>query len=208
MARAPRLPTPQKKIAQEVKDGTLNPKAIDEQTVAEHLYLPDVPDPELLIRTSGELRLSNFLLWQLSYSEFYITDTYWPDFREEQFYEALEAFNHRDRRYGGIKKNNGIPNGQETYFYRLEHRRSSYSALLSGSVPLADRPDRVIAFCRLRHIEFYGLLNAGGIQASRKWGTASGLVFVAATWFNVLGSHLHMKDSAFPTMHSGAFSCS
>ncbi len=93
-----------KAIAQKVKAGELDPKKIDEQTVANHLYLPDVPDPELMIRTSGELRLSNFLLWQLSYSEFYITDTYWPDFREEQFFEALEAFNHRDRRYGGVKK--------------------------------------------------------------------------------------------------------
>ena len=85
-----------------MKAGVLDPKKIDEKTVAGHLYLPDVPDPELMIRTSGELRLSNFLLWQLSYSEFYITDRYWPDFREEQFYEALEAFNRRDRRYGGV----------------------------------------------------------------------------------------------------------
>lgn len=93
-----------KKIAEKAKAGQLDPKKIDEQTVADHLYLPDVPDPELMIRTSGELRLSNFLLWQLSYSEFHITDTYWPDFREEQFFEALEAFNSRDRRYGGVKK--------------------------------------------------------------------------------------------------------
>jgi len=93
-----------KKIAEEAKAGRLDPKKIDEQSIAERLYLPDVPDPELMIRTSGELRLSNFLLWQLSYSEFYITDTYWPDFREEQFYEALAAFNRRDRRYGGVKQ--------------------------------------------------------------------------------------------------------
>ena len=93
-----------KKIAEKVKGGEIAPKDIDEATVAAHLYLPDVPDPELMIRTSGELRLSNFLLWQLSYSEFYITDTYWPDFREEQFFKALDAFNHRDRRYGEVKK--------------------------------------------------------------------------------------------------------
>ncbi len=92
-----------KQIATEAKAGRLDPKKIDEQTIADHLYLPDVPDPELMIRTSGELRLSNFLLWQLSYSEFYITDTFWPDFREEQFYDALAAFNGRDRRYGGVK---------------------------------------------------------------------------------------------------------
>ena len=90
-------------IAEKVRLGELQSTEITEQTIANHLYLPDVPDPELMIRTSGELRLSNFLLWQLSYSEFYITDTYWPDFREEQFYEALQDFNRRDRRYGGVK---------------------------------------------------------------------------------------------------------
>jgi undecaprenyl diphosphate synthase len=93
-----------KQIAEKVEAGELRAKDIDERTVANHLYLPDVPDPELMIRTSGELRLSNFLLWQLSYAEFHITDTYWPDFREEQFFQALEAFNSRDRRYGGVKK--------------------------------------------------------------------------------------------------------
>lgn len=93
-----------KKIAEKVKSGELDPNKIDENTLANHLYLPDVPDPELMIRTSGELRLSNFMLWQLSYAEFYITDTYWPDFREKDFFEALEAFNERDRRYGGVKK--------------------------------------------------------------------------------------------------------
>ncbi len=93
-----------KRIAEKVEAGELKAKDIDEQTVSDHLYLPDVPDPELMIRTSGELRLSNFLLWQLSYSEFHITDTYWPDFREEEFFHALEAYNSRDRRYGGVRK--------------------------------------------------------------------------------------------------------
>jgi undecaprenyl diphosphate synthase len=92
-----------RRIAEKAKAGEIDPKKIDEQTVAEHLYLPDVPDPELMIRTSGELRLSNFLLWQLSYSEFYITETYWPDFREEHFFQALEAYNTRDRRYGEVR---------------------------------------------------------------------------------------------------------
>jgi len=91
-----------KAIARKAVKGELDPESIDEKTVAQHLYLPDVPDPELMIRTSGELRLSNFLLWQLSYAELYITDTYWPDFREKQFFEALEAFGRRDRRYGSI----------------------------------------------------------------------------------------------------------
>jgi len=93
-----------KQLAEKVKSGEMKLKDIDEQAITDHLYLPGVPDPELMIRTSGELRLSNFLLWQLSYSEFYITDTYWPDFREEQFFQALEAYNARDRRYGGVKK--------------------------------------------------------------------------------------------------------
>jgi len=92
-----------RRIAEKAKAGELDPRKIDEQTVADHLYLPDVPDPELMIRTSGELRLSNFLLWQLSYSEFYITETYWPDFREKHFFQALEAYNARDRRYGGVR---------------------------------------------------------------------------------------------------------
>lgn len=92
-----------KAIAQKAVAGELDPKTIDEETVAQHLYLPDVPDPELMIRTSGELRLSNFLLWQLSYAELYITETSWPDFREEQFFKALESFNQRGRRYGGVK---------------------------------------------------------------------------------------------------------
>ncbi len=92
-----------KAIARKAAAGELDPEAVTEETVAQHLYLPDVPDPELMIRTSGELRLSNFLLWQLSYAELYVTDTYWPDFREEQFFQALEAFNQRGRRYGGVK---------------------------------------------------------------------------------------------------------
>ncbi|VGO12307.1 Ditrans,polycis-undecaprenyl-diphosphate synthase ((2E,6E)-farnesyl-diphosphate specific) [Pontiella desulfatans] len=93
-----------KQLAEKVVAGEMRIKDIDEQAVANHLYLPDIPDPELMIRTSGELRLSNFMLWQLSYCEFHITDTYWPDFREEQFFQALEAFNGRNRRYGGVNQ--------------------------------------------------------------------------------------------------------
>ncbi len=92
-----------KAIARKAAAGELDPETVNEETVAQHLYLPDVPDPELMIRTSGELRLSNFLLWQLSYAELYVTETYWPDFREEQFFQALEAFNQRGRRYGGVE---------------------------------------------------------------------------------------------------------
>jgi undecaprenyl diphosphate synthase len=91
-----------KAIARQAAAGTLDPETVTEETVAQHLYLPDVPDPELMIRTSGELRLSNFMLWQLSYAELYITDVLWPDFRENEFFQALEAFNQRGRRYGGV----------------------------------------------------------------------------------------------------------
>jgi undecaprenyl diphosphate synthase len=91
-----------KAIARKAAAGELDPETVNEETVAQHLYLPDVPDPELMIRTSGELRLSNFMLWQLSYAELYVTDVFWPDFREEQFFQALEAFNQRGRRYGGV----------------------------------------------------------------------------------------------------------
>lgn len=87
-------------IAAKVKTGELEPARIDEATVARHLYLPDVPDPDLMIRTSGELRLSNFLLWELSYAEFYFTETLWPDFREPEFARALAEYARRQRRYG------------------------------------------------------------------------------------------------------------
>ena len=87
-------------IARKVKAGELEPEAIDEAVISRHLYLPDVPDPDLMIRTSGELRLSNFLLWELSYAEFYFTDTLWPDFREPQFAEALAEYSRRQRRFG------------------------------------------------------------------------------------------------------------
>lgn len=90
-------------IAMRVARGELDPATIDESTVAASLYLPDVPDPDLIIRTSGEMRLSNFLLWQASYAEFYITDTLWPDFNKDDFDAALASFEKRDRRYGGVK---------------------------------------------------------------------------------------------------------
>lgn len=92
-----------KKIAQRVSEGDLVPSDITEDMVSENLYLPDVPDPDLMIRTSGEMRISNFLLWQLSYSELYVTDVLWPDFREEQFTIALDEYAGRQRRFGDIK---------------------------------------------------------------------------------------------------------
>ncbi len=97
IARAARL------IAERVKRGELEPEDVDEKTVAANLYLPDVPDPDLMIRTSGEMRISNFMLWQLSYSELYVTKILWPDFREAQLREAVEEYGRRRRRFGGVK---------------------------------------------------------------------------------------------------------
>jgi len=90
-------------MAAKVKAGTLDPQSIEESTVAAHLYAPDLPDPDLLIRTSGEIRLSNFLLWQLSYAEFYFTPTFWPDFRDEAFALALAEYARRRRRFGDVE---------------------------------------------------------------------------------------------------------
>uniref|UniRef100_A0A7C3SKS0 Isoprenyl transferase n=1 Tax=Desulfobacca acetoxidans TaxID=60893 RepID=A0A7C3SKS0_9BACT len=87
-------------IAREVEAGRLRPADIDQQLVARHLFTADMPDPDLLIRTSGEFRLSNFLLWQSAYTELYFTDTLWPDFREEEFMKALWEYQQRDRRFG------------------------------------------------------------------------------------------------------------
>ena len=92
-----------REIARRVKTGALDPESVDEKTVAAHLYAPDIPDPDLLIRTSGEMRISNFLLWQISYSELYVTDVLWPDFREEEFKKALAEYARRHRRFGDIK---------------------------------------------------------------------------------------------------------
>ena len=83
-----------------VADG-LSPEDVDERTFARYLYAPDVPEVDLVIRTSGELRVSNFLLWQIAYAEFYVTDTLWPDFSPEEFLQALESFASRSRRRGG-----------------------------------------------------------------------------------------------------------
>jgi len=89
-------------IARKVREGVLEPGRIREKTIREYLYAPDVPDPDLMIRTSGELRISNFLLWQLSYAELYFTDVLWPDFREEHFKAALAEYARRERRFGDI----------------------------------------------------------------------------------------------------------
>ena len=89
-------------MTREAQAGKLDPAAIDADCVSRHLYTSAYPDPDLLIRTSGEMRLSNFLLWQLSYTEFYITETLWPDFRKDDLFEAVRAYGKRNRRFGGI----------------------------------------------------------------------------------------------------------
>lgn len=92
-----------KKLAQKAVSGEINVEDIDEKLFAQNLYAPDIPDPDLMIRTSGELRISNFLLWQLSYSEFYVTDIYWPDFDKNELSKALDSFYKRERRFGERK---------------------------------------------------------------------------------------------------------
>ena len=89
-----------RRIADKVKNGELNVEDIDDDVVSNNLTTAGIPDPELLIRTSGELRLSNYLLWQMAYTELYFTDTLWPDFREESFYEAIVDYQKRERRFG------------------------------------------------------------------------------------------------------------
>ena len=94
------LATVTRQIAQEVKDGTLNVDDINEDTINDRLWTNFMPDPELLIRTGGELRISNYLLWQIAYSELYFCDTYWPDFMEDDLHKAIASYQNRQRRFG------------------------------------------------------------------------------------------------------------
>jgi undecaprenyl diphosphate synthase len=89
-------------IAAEVAAGKIKPDKIDERTIARHLYAPDMPDPDLVVRTSGEFRISNYLLWESAYSEFVFTDVLWPDFRRENLFAAIREFQQRERRFGEI----------------------------------------------------------------------------------------------------------
>ena len=91
-------------MARDVKKGALDPEEITEETISHYLDTRGLPDPDLLIRTSGEERLSNYLLWQLAYTEFYFTDVPWPDFDKAEFVRAIEKYNGRDRRFGGVKE--------------------------------------------------------------------------------------------------------
>jgi undecaprenyl diphosphate synthase len=91
-----------RRLAEEVHAGTLHPAEIDETAVAQRLYTASIPDPDLLIRTSGEMRISNFLLWQLAYAELYVTPVLWPDFTRRDLFEAILALQRRDRRFGRV----------------------------------------------------------------------------------------------------------
>ncbi|UBD79805.1 isoprenyl transferase [Parabacteroides distasonis] len=94
------ITTAVRQLAQEVLEQKINPNDITEAMVSDHLTTKNIPDPDLLIRTGGEKRISNFLLWQLSYAEFFFTDVFWPDFREEELYEAILYYQQRERRFG------------------------------------------------------------------------------------------------------------
>ena len=89
-------------IAEKARRGQLDPADINEQVISQHLWTRNFPDPDVLIRTSGEMRISNFLLWQISYAELVLTPTLWPDFRKPQFFAALEEYARRHRRFGGV----------------------------------------------------------------------------------------------------------
>ena len=93
-----------RKIAGKVSEGSLKPEDIDEDTISNNLDTWELPDPDLLIRTSGEQRLSNYLCWQLAYTEFYFTDIFWPDFDREELIKAFEKYNKTERRFGGVKE--------------------------------------------------------------------------------------------------------
>jgi undecaprenyl diphosphate synthase len=91
-----------REIARSAAAGTLDPDRIDERTVRRHLYTPDMPDPDLMVRTSGEHRISNYLLWQVAYSELHFTDVLWPDFRRRHLYRAIDEYHRRERRFGAV----------------------------------------------------------------------------------------------------------
>lgn len=91
-----------KEIARKVKQGLIDPENIDDKVFSSHLYMPGIPDPELLIRTGGDMRISNYLLWQIAYTELYVTQTLWPDFDEPELVKAIEDFGKRQRRFGKV----------------------------------------------------------------------------------------------------------
>jgi undecaprenyl diphosphate synthase len=95
-------------IADKVKAGELDPRDIRESTVSDHLYTADMPDPDLLVRTAGEMRVSNYLLWQISYAELYVSDVLWPDFGVNELHQAIREFSRRNRRFGALDQSNTL----------------------------------------------------------------------------------------------------
>ena len=93
-----------RRIAVDAKAGRIDPASVGEETIAAYLYDPKAPDPDLLIRTGGDVRVSNFLLWQISYTELLVTPVKWPDFRKQHLFEAIHDFSRRDRRFGAIRE--------------------------------------------------------------------------------------------------------
>ncbi len=91
-------------IARKVRTGEINPEKVDDETISQHLYTKALPDPDLLIRTSGEFRISNFLLWQLAYTEIFVSPVFWPAFREREFLDAISSYQKRERRYGRVSE--------------------------------------------------------------------------------------------------------
>ena len=97
-----------REIVQQVKAGTLDPRDVDEQLISDHLYTAGMPDPDLLVRTAGELRVSNYLLWQISYAELFVSDVLWPDFGVDDLHAAIRAFASRNRRFGALDHTNTL----------------------------------------------------------------------------------------------------
>ena len=111
------ITTGMKRIAEQVKAGTLDPEKITDDIISQNLATKNIPDPDLLIRTSGELRISNFLLWQLAYSEMYVTDILWPDFRRNELYNAVESYQSRERRFGKVSEQLKTPSNPSSKNY-------------------------------------------------------------------------------------------
>jgi undecaprenyl diphosphate synthase len=97
-----------REIARKARDNELRPEEIDEQTISDHLYTAGMPDPDLLIRTAGEMRVSNYLLWQISYAELFVSDVLWPDFGVDDLHGAIRAFSQRNRRFGALDHTNTL----------------------------------------------------------------------------------------------------
>jgi undecaprenyl diphosphate synthase len=123
-------------LAIAVREDRLDPQEIDEHLFAQHLWSADIPDPDLLIRTGGEFRLSNFLLWQLAYTELYITDTLWPDFGREEFLRALTDYQSRERRFGRVEEHLTKVEIRETGGESREMRDKGRESRIQGRVTL------------------------------------------------------------------------